>query len=166
MSGKIPDDAFDFYVAMGAARSYQAVADRYGVSKRAVVKHAAKERWAERIAEIQEAARAESDKDLAKEVVEMRERHKRMLRVMAARSIAGLKELQFKSGMEAMRSADIVIRLERIVFGDGAERGEESIEEITKREIQTLLRPVEDEETDEDDPDEGDDAGSGELAPA
>ena len=47
MTKRIPDDAFSFYASLGPTRSYQAVADRYWVSKRAVVKHAAKEKWAE-----------------------------------------------------------------------------------------------------------------------
>ena len=33
---KIPPDAFDFYFSLGPPRSYQAVADKYGVTKRAV----------------------------------------------------------------------------------------------------------------------------------
>jgi len=155
MSAKIPDDAFDFYVALGPARSYQAVADRYGVTKRAVVKHAAKERWTERLGEVQEAARLQSDKDLANEVVEMRDRHKRMLKAMAVRALSGLKDLPLRNGMEAIRAAELVIRMERIIFGEGDETGDESIEEITKREIQTLLRPVDDSEDD-----------TGEAAPA
>jgi hypothetical protein len=152
VSAKIPADAFDFYVGLGSDRSYQAVADRYGVTKRAVVKHAARERWAKRLLEVEEAARSESDKDLANEVVEMRARHKRMMKAMAVRALTGLKELPLKSGMEAIRAAELVIRMERIVFGEEDERGETSIEEITKREIQTLLKRV-DEDDDEDDED-------------
>ncbi len=37
MAQKIPQDSFDFYVALGPGRSYQAVAEHYHVSKRAVV---------------------------------------------------------------------------------------------------------------------------------
>ena len=32
---KIPTDAFDHYFSLGPGRSYQQVADRYGVTKRA-----------------------------------------------------------------------------------------------------------------------------------
>ena len=42
---KIPQDAFFFYVGLGPGRSYQQVADHYGVTKRAVVNLAVKERW-------------------------------------------------------------------------------------------------------------------------
>jgi len=45
MARKIPADAFDYYASLGPDRSYRAVAERYGVSKRAVTKHAAAEGW-------------------------------------------------------------------------------------------------------------------------
>jgi hypothetical protein len=174
VSARIPDEAFDFYVGLGPSRSYRAVADRYGVSKRAVVKHALREKWAERLREIQEKARAEGDKDLAEEMAEMHARHKKMLRAMAVRALSGLKELELRSGMEAIRAAELVIRMERIVFGEPEEHGADSLEEITKREIQTLLKVTdvdeEDEEEDDDDeepedPKPDDDQGGG-HAPA
>lgn len=152
MSGRIPNDAFDFYVGLGPTRSYQAVADRYGVSKRAVVKHATREKWAQRLSEVQREARAVSDKNLATELVDVHDRHKKMLRAMAGKALAGLKEFPLRSGMEAIRAAELVIKMERIVFGEATESGEESLEEITKREIQTLLKRV-DEDEDEDDED-------------
>ena len=45
MSGKILSDAFEYYVALGPGRSYRTVAERCGVTKRAVTKHAAREGW-------------------------------------------------------------------------------------------------------------------------
>jgi hypothetical protein len=42
MRGKLPFDTFDFYFGLGPSRSYQAVADHYGVTKRAVCKLAAR----------------------------------------------------------------------------------------------------------------------------
>ena len=37
MKKKIPPDAYAFYLGLGPGRSYNAVAERYSVSKRAVV---------------------------------------------------------------------------------------------------------------------------------
>ena len=59
---KIPTDAFDFYFSIGPARSYQAVADRYDVSKRAVTNLAKREDWQRRLADIEAKARESSDK--------------------------------------------------------------------------------------------------------
>ena len=47
MSGRIPPDALEYYVSLGADRSYEKVADHYGVSKRAVTKLAVRQRWQE-----------------------------------------------------------------------------------------------------------------------
>ena len=58
---KIPDDAFDFYFSLGPGRSYQAVADKYAVTKRAITKRATNERWQDQIAELERKAREKSD---------------------------------------------------------------------------------------------------------
>jgi hypothetical protein len=50
---KIPEDAFTIYVAMQEERSYQALADRFGVTERAIQKVADQERWSERLAQIE-----------------------------------------------------------------------------------------------------------------
>ena len=61
MARKIPVEAFEFYVAIGPARNYQTVADKYGVSKRSVVKRATAESWQARLAEIEAKARQAAD---------------------------------------------------------------------------------------------------------
>ena len=45
MNRQIPPDAFGRYLAMGADRSYQRLADALGVSKQAVVNRANEEDW-------------------------------------------------------------------------------------------------------------------------
>ncbi len=58
---RLPPDAFAYYVALGDARSHQAVAKHYGVSKRAVSKRAKEEHWRERLSDIEQATRAKSE---------------------------------------------------------------------------------------------------------
>lgn len=70
MNRKIPQDAFGFYFSLGVSRSYGAVAEKYGVSKRAVALLASREQWQPRIAELERKARQRTD-ELA---VESRER--------------------------------------------------------------------------------------------
>ncbi len=53
MSAKIPPDAFEYYLGLGPGRSYGAVAEEYGVTKRAVTKLAARENWQQRIHKIE-----------------------------------------------------------------------------------------------------------------
>ena len=49
MIRKIPEEAFEFYVGLGPHRSYQAIADHYGVTKRAITKVAVRDGWTERL---------------------------------------------------------------------------------------------------------------------
>jgi len=145
MTQRIPPDSFDFYVALGPQRSYQAVAEHYGVSKRAVTKHASKEEWAERLEKIEAEAREKSDQRLVETIEETRSRHLKTLRVIHARALVALKQYPLTSGMDAIRAAELAIKLERLILGDPSERSSLTIEEITRREIQALLEVDEDE---------------------
>ena len=144
MTGRIPEDAFDYYVGLGSERSYRAVADHYGATKRAITKVAAREGWAERLANIEKTARERSDQRLAETLEEVRSRHLKTLRAMNARALAALQQFPLNSGMEAMRAAEMVIKLERLIVGEPSERTEVGIEEITRREMQALLEVVDD----------------------
>lgn len=143
MSGKLSEGAFEYYVGLGSARSYQAVAAKYGVTKRAVVKHAGREKWAERLEKVLEEARAESDRRLATDLAEMHERHKKMLRAVASRAVSAIKEHPLSSGMEGVRAAELVIKLERLLAGESSERSTLSVEEVTRRELDRWLVPAE-----------------------
>ena len=57
---KIPQDAFAFYVSLGPARSYQKVAEHYGVTKRAIVNAAKRDRWQEQLEELEHTARGDA----------------------------------------------------------------------------------------------------------
>lgn len=139
MNKKVPENAFEIYASMGSERSYQALADRLGVDKRTIVRHAGVEKWTERLAKIQEAARISGDKRITETLQEMQERHLKMLRAMAGKAIQAMKEHPIASAAEGARIGGMVIKLERIVRGEPVERTEVSVEEITKREIETLL---------------------------
>ena len=146
MARRVPQDAFDYYVSLGAERSYQAVADHNGVTKRAITKVAAREGWAKRLEKIEREARESSDRKLAETIEETRSRHLRTLRAMNARAISALQQYPLSSGMEAMRAAEMVIKLERLIIGEPSERTELSIEEVTRREMQTLLEVADDDD--------------------
>ena len=148
---KIHDDAFAFWVLLGEDRTYAQVAAKYGVSQRAVVKAAARERWAERLAEVEKAAREQADKKLAEGRAEMLVRHRRMLQAMAARAIKAISEYPLTSGMEGMRAAETVIKLERLVAGEASERTEHTVASVTRQEIDRLVA-VEELPSDEGDP--------------
>ena len=140
MKSKIPSDAFDHYVAQGVGRSYQATADHYGVSKCAITKCAKRENWVERLAKIEADARAISDRALTESIAEMQERHAKTLKAIHARSIEALRAYPIDNCMDAVKAAELVIRLERLMAGEASKRTALSIEEITRHEIRTLLR--------------------------
>ena len=139
MNTKLGPDTFQFYVSMGPGRSYQGVADHYGVSKRAVTKCAVRENWQGRLDTIEEKARARQDEDLVDVVGEMRERHLKTVRAMQNRALVALKAFPLTTGMEAVRAAELAIKLERVIVGEPSERTALSVEEVTKREMNAWL---------------------------
>ena len=150
MSGKLGSDAFGFYIGLGDGRSYSAVADHFGVSKRAVVKAAAREDWQERLETIERDAREAADQKMTETLEEIRTRHQKLLRAMSTRAATALRDFPLTSGMDGMKSAEMVIKLERLVFGEPSERSVLSVEQVTRREMETLLA-VEGDETESED---------------
>ena len=138
---KIPPEAFEYYVRLGPCRSHRAVANHYDVTKRAVTKHATSENWSERLAEIEQKSREETDAKLVEVVGEMRERHLKTVRAIQARSLEALRQYPLANGMEAVRAAEAAIKLERLVVGEPVERSSVSVEDVTRREMDRWLLP-------------------------
>jgi transcriptional regulator with XRE-family HTH domain len=162
---KIPDNAFETYVAMGTERSYQALADKLGVDKRSISRLATKERWVERLSKIQEEARAATDRKLVQDLQAVREQQLREVRFLRAEAIKAMKGLTPERAVKLASALNIAWKHELFLLGEPTDRQATTIEEITKREIQTLLRPVVD-EGEEDEPDEGSEDGPRAAAPA
>ena len=87
MNRKIGPDAFAFYVSLGTDRSYEAVAKKYGVTKRAVTDLAAKENWQKRLSKIEREAQEKTDKRVAETLEQMNDRHIKVLKFIQNRSI-------------------------------------------------------------------------------
>lgn len=143
MAGKIPQDAFQFYVSLGPERSYQRVAEEYGVSKRAVTRHATKEAWQSRLGRIEEEARKRGDEGLVETIEQMNDRHFKLLRVVQGKAIETLKSMPLGSAMDAVRALDIVLRQERTIRGEPTDRTAVSIEDTIRREYERWLEPEE-----------------------
>ncbi len=139
MSGRIGPDAFEHYASLGPDRSHQAVADHYGVSKRAVTRRAVKDDWGGRLKAIEDNVRERTDEKIEDVLAEMRDRHLRTIKAMQARALTALKEYPLTSGMEGMKAAEMAIKLERLIMGEASERTEMSVEEVTKREMSRWL---------------------------
>ena len=155
MSQRIPIGAFEYYVGLGNDRSYELVASHFHVTKRAITKAAARERWVERLEKIERDAQTRVDEKLTESLEQMRLRHSKMLRAMASRAVKALQEYPLTSGMEGLRAAEAVIKLERLVAGEVTERGATSVELLIKGEYEQIMQPVlVDANADEDDLDD------------
>ncbi len=150
MTAKIPPDSFAYYVSLGPGRSYEAVGRRFGVTKRAITMYATKEKWSERLAEIEKDVRERIDKTLADELEEMNTRHRQVIRAVIGRAAKALTEFPLRSGMEGVRAADTAIRLERLVAGAPTERADLNVATVTRAEMERFLKPA------DEDPDAGD----------
>lgn len=135
---RLPDDAYTVYAAMGADRSYQAVADRYGVSKGAVGKRAKKENWAAKVAELERRAAEESEAKAVEEMKAVKKRQLNAARVLQARAAQVLQSLPPERALRAASALQIGWKHELLLLGEPTER-QANIEEITKRELARWL---------------------------
>jgi hypothetical protein len=125
---KLPDDAFAFYVALGLSRSYDTVAKHYHVHKRTVVRTVEREEWAKRLQAIERKAQEVTDSKLADDLHEMNLRHRKMMLAMAARAANALQSFPLRTGMEAIKAAECVIKLERLMVGQPTEQSALTVE--------------------------------------
>lgn len=141
MRNKIPEDAFDYYLALGPGRTYATVAQHFQVSVRGVTKRALKDGWQARIAKIEEAARHKADEKAAETLEAVNGRHLKTLRLIQAKAIQALQSMSLDSALAAVRSLDIAIKHERLILGEPSERTEVSVEEIVRREYERWMTP-------------------------
>jgi hypothetical protein len=155
MPTKLPLDAYEYYFSLGPSRSYKAVADYYGVTKRAVCKRAMKENWQARIAEREIRVRDTVAKRTEETLEEMMERHLRQVKAIQGRAIEALRSMPLNTAMEACRALGQAMTEERKIRGEPADAETKSVEQIIKREYERWLKPAEPDSADADDADDG-----------
>lgn len=142
MKRKISDDAFALYWAMGHERSYRALADQLGVSKRAIVDKASAEDWAGRLQAIEADVKERVDATLKDELEQSQMRYRKILRAVEARAAQVIAEQPLRSCLEGIKAIEAAVKLERLLAGEPAERNEHTIAEVTRQEIDRFLSPV------------------------
>ena len=155
MAMKLPSDAFDCYVNLGPGRSYQAVAEQFGVTKRAVTKRASQEGWQKRVHDLEAQARHNAEQRTLESLEEMNVRHLKSLRVIQGKALEALRNMPLATAMEAVRSLDLAVRQERLIRGEPSDRTAVSVEDVIRREYDRWMVP---DDTNGDDGDAGDDA--------
>lgn len=116
MSNRIPHDAFQRYIDMGASRSYQALADALGVSKRAVTKRAKRDGWRKRLLDLQTEARLGGEDRVVADLRAMNRRHLELAHAMQRHGVALLLGGDAGSRVEALRSIRHGVDLERRII--------------------------------------------------
>lgn len=149
---RLPDEAFAAYVNLGPNRSYQAIADQFGVHKRTVVRTAERDGWATRLAAIEQKARDAVDAQLVGELQERKLRQRKLVVAVASRAAKAIFDYPLTDGMQGIRAAELAIKLERLLDGEATENTSVDIEQVIRRECQDLLT-VEDDEDDKVDQD-------------
>src|SRR5438093_11139257 len=108
---KIPPEAFSYYRDLGVERSYQAVANHYGVTKKAVTNRAIKEGWQKRLEKLETLKSVNS-------IQELKEQRLKALSLIQAKAIETLKRVPFTSPMDAVRAMVLSIRELRVELGE------------------------------------------------
>lgn len=129
-----PEGAFDLYVRMGPSRSYSAVAQQFGVTKRSVTKCASKHGWSRRLQEIEAQARERQETSLVDAVDEMNQRHLKVAKLLQHKALDALRSLPIDSAMGAVRALDIGVKQERLVLGEPTDRNAVAVEDVIRRE--------------------------------
>lgn len=153
MTRKIPLDAFTQYWTLGPDRSYQSVADHYGVSKRAITKVALKENWQAKIAELERKAHEAAEEKMVEDLEQMTARHVKVCKLIQRKALEALKSMPLSTAIEAVRALDLSIKQERLIRGEPTDRTALSVEDVIRREYDRWMVTT---DTGEDVPDESD----------
>ena len=136
---KIPQDALAFYVSLGAERSYQKVAKEYGVTKRAVVNVATRERWQEQVEELERTAREDAREKMKSTIEATYEQHMKALRLVFGKGVEALKGMAIDNPADAMKAIQLSIRGMRVALGEPTDRTAVSVEETIRREYERWM---------------------------
>ena len=140
---KLPDDAFAVYLAMGARRSHQAVADRFGVDKKTVTNRAIKENWKQRIEDHERSERERLERKASETVEAMNDRHLKVIAYIQAKGLEALRSMPLDSAIDAVRAITIAIDKERVIRGEPAQRSTIDIERRIRDEHERWEAPEE-----------------------
>lgn len=151
MNKKIPPDAFSYYWSLGPERTYQAVAEKYEVSRRAVTAIATSENWQKRISEIEKKAQDAVDQNLSESLEKMTERHIKIAKLIQKKALEALKTMPLGSAMDSIRALDMGIKQERLFRGEPTDRSAVAVEDVIKREYDRWLVNTQEEDPDAND---------------
>ena len=141
MATKLPNDAVEHYIRLGAGRSYAAVAEHFGVSKKTVTARAVAENWQAQVDDRERKALEKTREKTIDTLADINERHLKFFRAVQRKAIETLTRMPIDDVMDAVRALDIAVRNERLILGEPADRTAVDIETIIRREYDRWLVP-------------------------
>lgn len=126
MNRALPADAVGYYLNLGPARSYQAVAEHFKVSKRTVTSTAARERWQEKLIDYERKARDKIGEQFVESIAEANERHVKLGKYLQSIGIAAIQSTPVIGATAGLRSIKVGVELERLGLGEVTQRVETS----------------------------------------
>ncbi len=135
---KLPSDAFEHYLGLGVARSYQAVAEHYSVTKATVTNRAKREGWQDRVSELERMAREQFEQEARSELKAVRERHLKGARALQGKALEALRDLPPERAVRVASALSVAWKHELLILGEPTERTA-NVEEVTRREMRELL---------------------------
>jgi hypothetical protein len=141
MNKRLPAEALGYYLNLGTGRSYQAVADHFGVSKRTVTATATRERWQEHLSKADDKARENIGERYVESIEEANKRHVKLGRFLQSQGVAALAKEGALSGGDRIRAIKIGVEIERLGLGEATERTE-NVEAIIRREHERWSKPA------------------------
>lgn len=141
MNQRLPAEALAYYLNLGNARSYQAVADHFGVSKRTVTATAARQKWQAQLEAAQAKSREQIGQRFAETLEQANERHVKLGRFLQSQGIAALKNAAEMSSADGIRAIKTGVDIERQGLGEQIDPVQD-VEVIIKREYQRWLKPA------------------------
>lgn len=132
-------EMFQAYVEMGDARSHQRVAEMFGMSKTSVTAIAIKYEWMARLRMIDAEARREADKKLTDARIEAHERHLKYAKLIQGRAVQGLQAHQFDNARDSARALVEGVKLERTSLGESNDHHFLSVQQVTRREVESFV---------------------------
>jgi len=142
MNRKIPPDAFMHYYSLGPQRSYGAVAEKYGVSTRAVALAAQREHWQTQILDLERKARDNAVAQAQESLEEINERHLKVLRYVLGQGLDAMQKAPPPRFGEASRAVIAAIEKERAILCGESDKPDTSVEDLIRREYALCMRVV------------------------
>ena len=122
MGRKLPEQAYEHYLELGVERSYQTVADHYGVSKAAVVNRAKRDDWQGRLRRIEREARERTERKAVDDMEAVRERQLKSARYLQARALEALRDLPPAQAGRVAQALNIAWKHELLLLGEPTDR--------------------------------------------